>query len=50
MVDLRREEMKKEIDNESLKMIEKLDEFEKDCKFNAKSMKSDREIDKKLET
>ena len=50
MVDLRREEMKEEIDKESLEMIEKLDEFEKECKSNAESMKSDSELDKKLKT
>ena len=31
-IDLRREELKNEIDQEALKMIEKLDEYEKECK------------------
>ena len=48
-VDLRREELKQEIDKESLKMIEKLDKFEKECKLNAQSMKSDTKLDEKLE-
>ena len=38
-VDLRREELKQEIDKESLKMIEKLDEFEKECKSNSSLLK-----------
>ena len=48
-VDLRREELKQEIDKESMKMIEKLDKFEKECKSNAESMKSDTKLDEKLE-
>lgn len=45
-VDLRREELKQEIDKESLEMIEKLDDFEKDC---IASIKSDPKLNKKLE-
>ena len=44
-VDLRREELKQEIDKEALKIVEKLDEFKKQCK---ESIKSDSKIDEKL--
>lgn len=40
-VDLRREEMKQEIDRESLKMIDKLNEFEKECREKTQTIKSD---------
>ena len=49
-VDLRREELKQEIDKESMETIKKLDKFEKECKSNAESMKSDTKLDEKLET
>ena len=49
-VDIRREEMKLKIDKESLEMIEKLDEFEKDCKLKAVSLKSDSKLNEKFET
>ena len=48
-VDLRREELKSEIDLEATKMIEKLDEFEKECKSNIPSIKSGARLDNKLE-
>ena len=46
-VDLRREELKQEIDKEALKLIEKIDEFEKECKAS-KSIKSDSSLDNKI--
>ena len=49
-VDLRREEMKLKIDKESLEMIEKLDEFEKECKLKAVSLKSDSKLNEKFES
>jgi hypothetical protein len=48
-VDLRREELKKEIDNESMRIIEKMDEFEKECKSNLVSLKPDSKLDEGLE-
>jgi hypothetical protein len=40
--------MKLKIDKESLEMIEKLDEFEKDCKLKAVSLKSDSKLNEKF--
>lgn len=45
-VDLRREEMKQEIDKEALKMIEKLNEYLEECKMK---MKIDSKLDEMLE-
>ena len=45
-VDLRREVLKQEIDKEAVKMIEKIDEFEKECK--SASRKSDSNLDNKI--
>ena len=47
-VDLRREELKGEIDKEAMKMIEEIDEFEKQCKSNVLLIKSDIDLDVKL--
>ena len=47
-VDLRREEMKQEIDKEALKMIEKLNEYQKECKMKMK-IDPDSKLDEKLE-
>lgn len=47
-LDLRREEMKQKIDQEALGMIEKLNDFEKECKLKAASVKSDPKLDDKL--
>ena len=44
-VDLRREELKQDIDSEALKMIEKINEYEKDCKA---SIKQDSKFDDML--
>ena len=44
-VDLRREELKQDVDKEALKIIQKLDEFKKLCK---ESIKSDSKLDEKL--
>ena len=44
-VDLRREELKQEIDKKALEMIEKINEFEKDCK---KSIELDSNLDNKI--
>ena len=46
-VDVRREELKQEIDKEALKMIEEIDEFEKECKS---SIKSSCDLDQKLDS
>lgn len=48
-VDLRREYFKQEIDKKALAMIEKLNEFEKDCKANATNVKSDPKQEEELE-
>ena len=47
-LDLRREEMKQNIDKQILQLIEKLDEFEKECKLKVASFKSDPKLDDKL--
>lgn len=49
-IDLKREELKNEIDEKCLLMIEKLDEFEKECMANVDSVKSrfDDKLDEKL--
>ena len=44
-VDLRREELKQDVDKEALKIIEKLDEFKRQCK---ESIKSDSKLDEKM--
>ena len=49
-VDLRREELKEDIDKEALKMIEKIDEFEKECKSYVSSIISSCRLDQKLES
>lgn len=46
--DLRREEMKQNIDKQILQMIDELNEFEKECKFKVASVKSDPKLDEKL--
>ena len=48
-VDVRREYLKEEIDKKSLAMIEKLNEFEKDCKANVPNVKFDSKIGEKWE-
>ena len=45
-VDLRREELKQEIDKKALEMIEKLNQYEKDCKA---SIKPDSSLDNKID-
>ena len=47
-VDLRREELKQEIDKETLKMIDELNEYEKECKLKMK-LASNSKLDEKLE-
>ena len=47
-VDLRREKMKQEIDEEALKIIDKLNEYQKECKMKMK-IDSDSKLDEKLE-
>ena len=49
-IDLKREELKNEIDQKCLSMIEKLEEFEKECMANVDSVKSrfDDKLDEKL--
>ena len=46
---LRREELKAEIDREATKMIEKIDDYEKECKSNIPSIRSDYKIDDELD-
>ena len=48
-VDLRREKMKQEIDEEALKMIDELNEYEKECKLKLK-IDSEPKLDEKLES
>ena len=48
-VDLKREELKQNIEKEALKMIEKINEFEIECKSNLKSIKADLDLNKKLD-
>ena len=47
---MKREKLKNEIDKKCLSMIEKLDEFEKECMANVDSVKSrfDEKLDEKL--
>ena len=49
-IDLKREELKNEIDKKCLSMIEELEEFEKECMANVDSVKSrfDDKLDEKL--
>ena len=47
-VDLRREELKQEIDRKALTLIHRFDEFEKECKANAPNVKSDCKLDETL--
>lgn len=48
-VDLRREKLKQNIDRNALTLIDRIDEFEKECKANASNVKSDCKLDEKLE-
>lgn len=48
-VDLRREKLKQNIDRKALTLIERIEEFEKECKSNAPNVKSDCKLDEKLE-
>ena len=47
-IDLRREELKNQIDKEALEFIKKLDEYEADCKTNLSSIKAEIENNEKL--
>ena len=47
-VDLRREELKDEIDKEALTMIRILDDFENECKENSASIKSNSDLNKRI--
>lgn len=49
-IDLRREELKCEIDKKALSAIKKLDEFEKECKFFIYNNKANKRLDEKLES
>ena len=48
-VDLRREDLKQKIDIKILELIERIDEFEKECKANASNVKSDCKLDETLD-
>ena len=47
-IDLRREKLKNQIDEDALEFIKKLDDYEKDCKANIVSIKADIESNEKL--
>lgn len=47
-IDLRREELKSQIDREALKYIDILDDYEQGCKLNAVEIKSDKDVETKL--
>ena len=47
-VDLKREELKSQIDIEALDTIKKLDDFEKECKSNSRSVKFDSDLTSNL--
>ena len=49
-VDLKREEMKQEIDKKALTIIERLDEFERECKANLPLIESNCKLDEKLKS
>lgn len=48
-IDLRREELKCEIDKNALNAIQKLDDFEKECKSSINNNKTNKTLDEKLE-
>ena len=48
-VDLKREEIKNEIDRKALTLIERIDEFEKECKANSSNVKSDCKLEETLD-